>query len=115
MSKKKIFNENSSAAKYFLFFIFSSEWQDIFYTIHSVCLWDEKGSFKIRDSLEELLEKFIKQAQKRVLIAGEEQALLHAYIIEWRKFFTQSSYLPLPFWQIESSLQVYYDLKITVF
>lgn len=83
-----------------------SEWQDLFYTVHSVCLWDEKGAQKIRDSLEDLIVKFIKQAQSRVLIAGEEQALLKAYIIEWRKFFTQSSFLPLPFWQLETTLQV---------
>lgn len=85
---------------------FISEWQDLFYVVHSVCLWDEKGALKIRDSLEELIVKFIKEAQKRVLIAGEEQALLKAYIKEWRKFFTQSSYLPLPFLQLETSLQV---------
>lgn len=84
----------------------SSEWQDLFYAVHSVCLWDEKGAQKIRDSLEDLIVSFIKQAQSRVLIAGEEQALLKAYIIEWRKFFTQSSFLPLPFWQLETSLQV---------
>ncbi|KAL7038687.1 hypothetical protein ACKWTF_009660 [Chironomus riparius] len=83
----------------------NNEWQDLFYMVHSVCLWDEKGAHKIRDSLEDLIIKFIKQAQKRVLVAGEEQALLKAYIIEWRKFFTQSSYLPLPFRQLETSLQ----------
>lgn len=83
-----------------------SEWHDLFYAVHSVCLWDEKGAQKIRDSLEDLIVAFIKQAQSRVLIAGEEQALLKAYIIEWRKFFTQSSFLPLPFWQLETSLQV---------
>jgi cullin 5 len=82
------------------------EWQDLFYGVHSVCLWDEKGAQKIRDHLEDLIIKFIKQAQKRVLFAGEEQALLKAYIVEWRRFFTQSLYLPLPFWQLEQSLQV---------
>lgn len=35
----------------------------------------------------------------------EEQALLKAYIVEWRKFFTQSSYLPLPFKQLETAIQ----------
>ena len=75
-----------------------------------MCLWDEKGAHKIRDSLEDLIIKFIKQAQKRVLVAGEEQALLKAYIVEWRKFFTQSSYLPLPFRQLETSLQVCFDI-----
>lgn len=56
--------------------------------------------------MEELIVNFINQAQKRVIVAGQEQALLQAYIFEWGKFFTQSSYLPLPFWQLETSLQV---------
>lgn len=35
----------------------------------------------------------------------EEQALLKAYIVEWRKFFTQCNYLPTPFRQLEASLR----------
>ena len=35
----------------------------------------------------------------------EEQALLKAYIAEWRKFFTQCNYLPTPFRQLEASLR----------
>jgi cullin-5 len=31
---------------------------------------------------------------------------LKAYIAEWRKFFTQCSYLPMPFGQLETALQV---------
>ena len=53
---------------------------------------------------EDILE-FIKQAQERVLSHQEEQALLKAYIVEWRKFFTQCSYLPMPFGQLETALQ----------
>ena len=49
---------------------------------------------------------FIKQAQERVLQHQEEQALLKAYIAEWRKFFTQCGYLPMPFGQLETALQV---------
>jgi hypothetical protein len=41
-----------------------------------------------------------------VLAHQEEQALLKAYIAEWRKFFTQCSYLPMPFGQLEAALQV---------
>lgn len=48
---------------------------------------------------------FIKQAQERVLSHLEDQALLKAYIAEWRKFFTQCGYLPMPFNQLETSLQ----------
>lgn len=83
-----------------------SEWQDLFYGVHLVCLWDEKGATKIYDCLQDDIVTFIKQAQTRVLAQREEQALLKAYIIEWRKFFTQSSYLPLPFRQLETGLLV---------
>ena len=48
---------------------------------------------------------FIKQAQERVLSHQEDQALLKAYIAEWRKFFTQCGYLPMPFGQLETALQ----------
>lgn len=81
-----------------------SEWQELFYGVHLICLWDEKGAVKIYDCLQEDIVTFIKQAQARVLAQREEQALLKAYIIEWRKFFTQSSYLPLPFRQLETGL-----------
>lgn len=82
-----------------------SEWQHLFFGVHVVCLWDEKGPSKIYECLLEDILAFIKQAQMRVLAQREEQALLKAYIIEWRKFFTQSSYLPLPFKQLETALQ----------
>ncbi|KAF5295967.1 hypothetical protein FQA39_LY12739 [Lamprigera yunnana] len=81
------------------------EWQELFYSVHLVCLWDEKGPTKIRDHLHEDIIQFIKQAQVRVLAQREEQALLKAYIAEWRKFFTQCNYLPTPFRQLESALQ----------
>ncbi|XP_065169688.1 cullin-5 isoform X2 [Atheta coriaria] len=81
------------------------EWQELFYDVHLVCLWDEKGAAKLRDSLQEDIVQFIKEAQARVLAHREEQALLKAYIAEWRKFFTQCNYLPTPFRQLETSLQ----------
>lgn len=39
-----------------------------------------------------------------MLAHQEEQALLKAYIAEWRKFFTQCNYLPTPFRQLEPFL-----------
>ncbi len=39
-----------------------------------------------------------------MLAHSEDQALLKAYILEWRKFFDQCSYLPKPFSQVEVSL-----------
>lgn len=41
---------------------------------------------------------------QRVLAHQEEQALLKAYIAEWRKFFTQCNYLPTPFRKLETCL-----------
>jgi len=41
---------------------------------------------------------------QRVLTHQEDQALLKAYITEWRKFFAQCNYLPTPFRRIESKL-----------
>lgn len=81
-----------------------SEWQDLFWSVHSVCLWDEKGSPKVYQALQEDILSFIKQAQTRVLAHQEDQALLKAYIVEWRKFFTQCNYLPMPFGQLETAL-----------
>ena len=59
----------------------------------------------IKKSLFKDILEFIKQAQERVLSHQEDQALLKAYIAEWRKFFSQCSYLPMPFGQLESALQ----------
>ncbi|XP_035734939.1 cullin-5-like [Vespa mandarinia] len=81
-----------------------AEWQDLFYSIHLVCMWDEKGSTKLRNLLKENIMDFIKQAQQRVLAHQEEQALLKAYIAEWRKFFAQCNYLPTPFGLLETYL-----------
>lgn len=80
------------------------EWQDIFYTIHNVCLWDEKGSIKLRDALNKDILEFIEKAKLRVMAHQEDQALLKAYITEWNKFLSQCNYLPLPFGQLEVSL-----------
>lgn len=42
---------------------------------------------------------------QNVLAHQEDQALLKAYIAEWRKFFTQCNYLPMPFGQLELTLE----------
>lgn len=41
-----------------------AEWQDLFYTVHSVCVWDEKDALKLLDALKEDIMDFIKQAQQ---------------------------------------------------
>lgn len=81
------------------------EWQDLFWAVHSVCMWDEKeGPPKIYEALQKDILEFIKQAQSRVLTHKDESALLRAYIAEWGKFFTQCNYLPKPFNQLEANL-----------
>ncbi|XP_064473618.1 cullin-5-like isoform X2 [Ornithodoros turicata] len=80
------------------------EWQGLFWDVHAVCLWDEKGPSKLYSALQEDILEFIRVAQKRVLEHEEDQALLNAYIREWRKFFVQCSYLPMPFGQLEAVL-----------
>lgn len=49
-------------------------------------------------------DSVFQQAQVRVLAQHENQALLKAYIVEWRKFFTQSSHLPKPFHKLENAI-----------
>lgn len=43
---------------------------------------------------------------QRVLSHEDDQALLKAYISEWRKFFAQCDYLPTPFRQLENAVRV---------
>ncbi|KAH3739397.1 hypothetical protein DPMN_046049 [Dreissena polymorpha] len=81
-----------------------SEWHDLFWAVHSVCLWDDKGPHKVYEALQYDILEFIKHAQTRVLQHHEDSALLKAYIAEWGKFFTQCDYLPKPFMQLETSL-----------
>ncbi|CAE1156957.1 CUL5 [Acanthosepion pharaonis] len=81
-----------------------SEWQGLFWAVHSVCLWDDKGPQKVYQALQDDILEFIRQAQARVLQHQEDSALLKAYIAEWGKFFTQCGYLPKPFCQLEASL-----------
>ncbi|ESO09577.1 hypothetical protein HELRODRAFT_97655 [Helobdella robusta] len=80
------------------------EWQDLFWSVHSVCLWDEKGASKVHKALHDDILWFIKGAQNRVLLHQDDSALLKAYIAEWSKFFTQCDYLPKPFGQLEATL-----------
>ncbi|XP_042182881.1 cullin-5 isoform X7 [Oncorhynchus tshawytscha] len=80
------------------------QWFDLFSDVHAVCLWDDKGPAKIHQALKADILDFIKQAQVRVLSHQDDTALLKAYIVEWRKFFTQCDILPKPFCQLEITL-----------
>uniref|UniRef100_F6PKS9 Cullin N-terminal domain-containing protein n=1 Tax=Ciona intestinalis TaxID=7719 RepID=F6PKS9_CIOIN len=81
------------------------EWQDLFWDVHSVCLWDNQvGPEKVHTALKTNISNFIKEAQQRIKTHHDGNALLRAYIVEWRKFFDQCVYLPEPFTQLEKSL-----------
>lgn len=41
-----------------------NEWHDLFFSVHTVCLWDEKGGSKVIEALKEDITNFIKQAQQ---------------------------------------------------
>lgn len=41
-----------------------NEWQDLFYSMYLVCLWDEKGVYKVREALKEDIMQIIKIAQQ---------------------------------------------------
>lgn len=40
-----------------------SAWQDLFWSVHYVCVWDDKGPHKVYKALQEDILDFIKQAQ----------------------------------------------------
>lgn len=41
-----------------------AEWQDLFFLVHAVCVWNDKGALKLLDALKEDIMDFIKQAQQ---------------------------------------------------
>jgi len=41
-----------------------NEWQELFYAVHLVCLWDEQGPVKMKLTLRTDIMEFIKKAQK---------------------------------------------------
>lgn len=40
-----------------------NEWQDLFYAVHLVCLWDDNGPIKMKQALKSDIMDFIKKAQ----------------------------------------------------
>ncbi|XP_043240835.1 cullin-5-like [Amphibalanus amphitrite] len=81
-----------------------ADWQNLFWSTHTVCLWDEKGAPKVYRYLQEAVQSFVKLAYDRIGQHEGEYETLKAYIGEWDRFFTQCSYLPLPFGQLEQAL-----------
>lgn len=51
-----------------------------------------------------MLAECLSDLLQRVLSHQDDTALLKAYIVEWRKFFTQCDILPKPFCKLEITL-----------
>ncbi|PAA62357.1 hypothetical protein BOX15_Mlig003586g1 [Macrostomum lignano] len=83
-----------------------AEWHDLFAAVHNISVWDESGPQKLITALDEVITGYVKDAERRVMQHQEDSALLKAYIVEWKKFFTLCEYLPKPFSQVESTLGV---------
>lgn len=45
-----------------------NEWQNLFYAVHLVCLWDDQGPTKMRQALKTDIMEFIKKAQLVIII-----------------------------------------------
>lgn len=45
-----------------------NEWQNLFYAVHIICLWDEQGAIKMKNSLRSDVIEFIKKAQQVCII-----------------------------------------------
>lgn len=41
-----------------------NEWQDLFYAVHLVCLWDENAPLKMKHALKTDIMEFINNAQR---------------------------------------------------
>ncbi|GIY54438.1 cullin-5, partial [Caerostris extrusa] len=80
-----------------------AKWRDLFWFVNDVCLW-QKRHHTVYNFLKEKLSDFIQKVQWSILVHKEDNALLKAYIAEWRKFFTQCTYLPLPFVELDKTV-----------
>lgn len=79
------------------------EWHDLFGDVHMVCLWDDKGCFKIHQALKHDILDFILGVQCTVLSHQDEYSLLRAYVEAWEKFYQQCNYVPMPFCQLDQA------------
>ena len=52
------------------------EWQELFYSVHQLCLWDEKAAPKIYRALQENISDFIGQAQHVSILVLDNSNLL---------------------------------------
>jgi cullin-5 len=66
------------------------EWHDLFYWVHLVCLWDEKGPLKVKEALKDDIMDFIKKAQQVInLILAAELGSFSSMICMYCKLETK--------------------------
>lgn len=73
------------------------QWQELFSIIHRIATWVDGGSDLVRKELDHEVHHYVGAANERIQRHQEENAVLRAYIAEWKKFFMQTEYLPKPF------------------
>ena len=79
-----------------------AEWQDLFWDVHKVTQWDEKGVMKIFEALKSVVSEYINEVQRIVMREDDDSVLLKTYIQEWMKFFAQCQYIAQPFKSLET-------------
>lgn len=77
------------------------EWQDLFWDVHKVTNWDDKGIPKIFEALRFEVTAYISDIQRRIMKEDDDLVLLKTYIREWSKFFAQCQYIAQPFRALE--------------
>lgn len=80
------------------------EWQELFYSVHLVCLWDEKGPPKVKDALKDDIMEFIKEAQQvtNIILAVEHRSFVDIVCknVNLRLLTCNSEFLALWVWQV---------------
>ncbi len=99
-----------------------AQWQGLFTLVYSICSWITDGRQRVHRELHHEISSYILAADQatslppflieiqRIRRHSEEQALLRAYIAEWRVFHAQTHFLPMPFYildQMTSSTQTH--------
>lgn len=79
------------------------EWQELFYSVYSVCVWDEKGPPKVKDALKDDIMEFIKKAQQvtNIIMAVEHRSFVDIVCknVNLRLLTCNSEFLAVWVWQ----------------
>ncbi|CAK9295071.1 unnamed protein product [Gordionus sp. m RMFG-2023] len=86
--------------------ITQNEWQDLFWIVHSICLWEECGAFKLLNALLTTIRNYL-TVSHLTLDEGiyNDNELTRRFLALWNCYFQQCSYLPKPFAQMETVIK----------